>query len=173
MSFGKQDGLISPYPRPTTPRLYGPFGKMSSAFDVMPSLAPKTAMGYMRFHLPKQLPLFLAMFVSSAFSVIAQRDSAGTEEQARRIFPRFLESSSALGINFRNMASHTSKKYLIETMAPGVAYLTTTTTGVWIFSSSTGRRSPTRRPRELSRRSRVPSTGIAFITRSKTARLKT
>ncbi len=109
------------YPRPTTPRLYGPFGKMSSAFDVMPSLAPKTAMGYMRFHLPKQLPLFLAMFVSSAFSVIAQRDSVGTEEQARRIFPRFLESSSALGINFRNMASHTSKKYLIETMGAGVA----------------------------------------------------
>src|SRR5216683_2352528 len=27
MTFGKQDGLISPYPRPTTPRLYGPFGK--------------------------------------------------------------------------------------------------------------------------------------------------
>ena len=109
------------YPRPTTPRLYGPFGKMSSAFDVMPSLAPKTAMGYMRFHLPKQLPLFLAMFVSSAFSVIAQRDSVGTEEQARKMFPKFIETSSALGINFRNMASHTSKKYLIETMGAGVA----------------------------------------------------
>jgi len=94
---------------------------MSSAFDVMPSLAPKTAMGYMRFHLPKQLPLFLAIFVSSAFSVIAQRDSVGTEEQARKIFPKFMETSSALGINFRNMASHTSKKYLIETMGAGVA----------------------------------------------------
>ncbi len=94
---------------------------MSSAFDVMPSLAPKTAMGYMRFHLPKQLPLFLAMFVSSAFSVIAQRDSVGTEEQARKILPKFIETSSALGINFRNMASHTSKKYLIETMGAGVA----------------------------------------------------
>ena len=87
----------------------------------MPSLVPKTAMGYMRFHLPKQLPLFLAMVVSSAFSVIAQRDSAGTEEQARKIFPKFIETSSALGINFRNMASHTSKKYLIETMGAGVA----------------------------------------------------
>ena len=75
----------------------------------------------MRFHLPKQLPLFLAMVVSSAFSVIAQRDSAGTEEQARKIFPKFIETSSALGINFRNMASHTSKKYLIETMGAGVA----------------------------------------------------
>ena len=109
------------YPRPTTPRLYGPFGNISSALHVMPSLAPKTAMGHMRFHLPKQLPLFLAMFVSSAFSVIAQRDSVGTEEQARKIFPKFMETSSALGINFRNMASHTSKKYLIETMGAGVA----------------------------------------------------
>jgi len=61
------------------------------------------------------------MVVSSAFSVIAQRDSAGTEEQARKIFPKFIETSSALGINFRNMASHTSKKYLIETMGAGVA----------------------------------------------------
>src|SRR6266478_3665020 len=94
---------------------------MSSAFDVMPSLAPKTAMGYMRFHVPKQLPLFLAMFVSSAFSVIAQSDTVGTEEQARKLFPKFIETSSALGINFRNMASHTSKKYLIETMGAGVA----------------------------------------------------
>src|SRR6266550_7282053 len=87
----------------------------------MPSLAPKTAMGYMRFHLPKQLPLFLAMFVSSAFSVIDQRDSVGSEEQARKIFPKFIETSSALGINFRNMASHTSRKYLIETMGAGLA----------------------------------------------------
>jgi hypothetical protein len=61
------------------------------------------------------------MFVSSAFSVIAQRDSVGTEEQARKIVPKFIETSSALGINFRNMASHTSKKYLIETMGAGVA----------------------------------------------------
>jgi len=61
------------------------------------------------------------MFVSSAFSVIAQRDTVGTEEQARKLFPKFIETSSALGINFRNMASHTSKKYLIETMGAGVA----------------------------------------------------
>ena len=61
------------------------------------------------------------MVVSSAYSVIAQRDSVGTEEQARKIFPKFIETSSALGINFRNMASHTSKKYLIETMGAGVA----------------------------------------------------
>src|SRR5438094_4957158 len=76
-------------------------------------------MGYMRLHLPWQLPFFLAMVVSFAFPVIAQRDSV--EEQAKQISPKFIDTTSLLGINFRNMASHTSKKYLIETMAPGVA----------------------------------------------------
>jgi hypothetical protein len=78
-------------------------------------------MRFMRPHLPKQLPFFLAMVVLSAFTVIAQRDSVGPNEQANKISPKFIETSSALGINFRNAASHTSKKYLIETMAPGVA----------------------------------------------------
>jgi hypothetical protein len=78
-------------------------------------------MRYMRLHLPRQLPFFLAVLVSSAFPVIAQRDAVATEEQANKISPTFIETSSTLGINFRNVASHTSKKYLIETMAPGVA----------------------------------------------------
>jgi hypothetical protein len=94
---------------------------MSSAFYVMRSLAPRTAMGYMRLHLPNQLPFFLAMVVSSAFPVIAQHESVGTEEQATRISPKFIDTTSALGISFRNTASHTSRKYLLETMAPGVA----------------------------------------------------
>src|SRR6202521_2963639 len=80
-------------------------------------------MGYMRLHLPNQLAFFLAMVVSSAFPVIAQRDSAETGEQAKKISPKFIDTTFALGINFRNVASHTSKKYLIETMAPGVALL--------------------------------------------------
>ncbi len=94
---------------------------MSSAFYVMRSLAPGTATEYMRLHLPRQLPFFLALVVSSVFPVIAQRDSVGAEEQAKKISPRFIDVTAALGINFRNMASHTSKKYLIETMGPGVA----------------------------------------------------
>src|SRR5580704_7655035 len=94
---------------------------MSSAFYFTRSLAPRTAMRFMRPHLPKQLPFFLAMVVLSAFTVIAQRDSVGPNEQANKISPKFIETSSALGISFRNVASHTSKKYLIETMAPGVA----------------------------------------------------
>jgi hypothetical protein len=75
----------------------------------------------MRLQLPRQLPFFLAMVLSSAFPVIDQRDSIGTEEQTNKISPKFIEASSALGISFRNVAAHTSKKYLIETMAPGVA----------------------------------------------------
>jgi enediyne biosynthesis protein E4 len=78
-------------------------------------------MGYMRLHLPNQLAFFLAMVVSSAFPVIAQRDSVETGEQAKKISPKFIDTTFALGINCRNVASHTSKKYLIETMAPGVA----------------------------------------------------
>jgi enediyne biosynthesis protein E4 len=75
----------------------------------------------MRFRPPNRLPLFLALVVLSAVPVIAQRDSVGKEEQAKKISPKFIETSFALGINFRNMASHTSKKYLIETMGAGVA----------------------------------------------------
>jgi enediyne biosynthesis protein E4 len=78
-------------------------------------------MRYMRLHLPRQLPFFVAMVVASAISAIAQRDSVGAEEQAKKISPKFVDTTFALGINFRNMASHTSKKYLIETMGPGVA----------------------------------------------------
>jgi hypothetical protein len=61
------------------------------------------------------------MVLSAAFPAIDQRDSIGTEEQTNKISPKFIEASSALGISFRNVAAHTSKKYLIETMAPGVA----------------------------------------------------
>ena len=78
-------------------------------------------MGYMRLHLPNQLAFFLAMVVSSAFPVIAQRDSVETGEQAKKISPKFIDTTFALGINCRNVASHTSKKYLIETMGAGVA----------------------------------------------------
>jgi hypothetical protein len=77
----------------------------------------------MRLHLPNQLAFFLAMVVSSAFPVIAQRDAVETGEQAKKISPKFIDTTFALGINCRNVASHTSKKYLIETMAPGVALL--------------------------------------------------
>jgi enediyne biosynthesis protein E4 len=35
--------------------------------------------------------------------------------------PRFVDITSAAGVNFRGLASHTSRKYLLETMGSGVA----------------------------------------------------
>ncbi len=75
-------------------------------------------MEYMRLRLRNQLPFFVAMLVSLAFPAKAQRS---TSEQANKSHPKFTDVTSTLGLNFRNMASHTSKKYLIETMGPGVA----------------------------------------------------
>ncbi len=94
---------------------------MSSAFLVVRALAPSTEMECMRFHPSNQLSLFLMLIVSSAFPIIVQPEAVGNEEQAKRISPKFIDVTGALGINFRNMASHTSKKYLIETMGSGVA----------------------------------------------------
>ena len=37
--------------------------------------------------------------------------------------PRFTEVTAALGVRFQYLASHTSRKYLIETMGSGVALL--------------------------------------------------
>ena len=46
----------------------------------------------MRLHLSWQLPFFLAMLVSSASPVVAQRDSV--EEQAKQIYPKFIDTPS-------------------------------------------------------------------------------
>jgi enediyne biosynthesis protein E4 len=75
-------------------------------------------MEYMRLRLRNQLPFFVAMLVSLAFPAKAQRN---TSKQAQESHPEFTDVTFTLGLNFRNMASHTSKKYLIETMGPGVA----------------------------------------------------
>ena len=74
-------------------------------------------MDYMRFRLRNHLHFFVAMVVSLAFPAKAKR---ATSEQANKSHPKFTDVTSALGLNFRNMASHTSEKYLIETMGPGV-----------------------------------------------------
>jgi len=44
-----------------------------------------------------------------------------TAEQSKTTPTRFDDVTSALGLNFRHIASHTSRKYLIETMGSGVA----------------------------------------------------
>lgn len=78
-------------------------------------------MEYMRTRLGNQLPFFVATVILSAFPVIAQHGSIGRGVQAKIIPPKFIDATSTLGLSFRNMASHTSKKYLIETMGAGVA----------------------------------------------------
>jgi hypothetical protein len=78
-------------------------------------------MEYMKLRLPNQLPFFVAMVVSLAFPANAQHGPSGGGEQANKSHPKFTDATFALGLNFRNMASHTSKKYLLETMGPGVA----------------------------------------------------
>lgn len=78
-------------------------------------------MEYMRTRLGNQLPFFVATVILSAFPVIAQHGSVGRGVQAKIIPPKFIDATSTLGLSFRNMASHTSKKYLIETMGAGVA----------------------------------------------------
>lgn len=75
----------------------------------------------MRTRLGNQLPFFVATVILSAFPVIAQHGSIGRGVQAKIIPPKFIDATSTLGLSFRNMASHTSKKYLIETMGAGVA----------------------------------------------------
>ena len=61
--------------------------------------------------------------VLTFFSLIgnAQHKPGKTVEQAKTSVPRFTDVTSALGLKFQHLASHTSRKYLIETMGPGVA----------------------------------------------------
>jgi enediyne biosynthesis protein E4 len=70
---------------------------------------------------------FVALFATlwSIFSA-ASMEIAGQQSQSARPSPSanlgaFKEATSAAGINFEYLASHTSKKYLIETMGSGVA----------------------------------------------------
>ena len=61
--------------------------------------------------------------VLAFFSLIgnAQHKPGKTVEQAKTSVPKFTDVTSALGLKFQHLASHTSRKYLIETMGPGVA----------------------------------------------------
>jgi enediyne biosynthesis protein E4 len=58
--------------------------------------------------------LSLALF--AAATILSQ-----TSNPAPVVQPRFSDVTSALGIHFQHVASHTSRKYLIETMGSGVA----------------------------------------------------
>jgi enediyne biosynthesis protein E4 len=60
--------------------------------------------------------LGLLLFFGWILATRPQQSSAG-----KPVPGKFLDVTAALGIHFQHVASHTSKKYLIETMGPGVA----------------------------------------------------
>src|SRR5216683_1640028 len=76
-----------------------------------------------------RLALFVALFGWLVPSSVLQTKPASVVGQAASDQPaasskgtaKFIEVASALGINFEYVASHTSRKYLIETMGSGVA----------------------------------------------------
>ena len=64
--------------------------------------------------------LIFSGFVISPSVICQQRSSVVPVQPAQ---PKFTEVTAALGVRFQYLASHTSRKYLIETMGSGVALL--------------------------------------------------
>jgi enediyne biosynthesis protein E4 len=59
--------------------------------------------------------------LGSAFEASSRTDNASLSPEHIRIRPQFIDISESRGLNFQYLASHTPKKYLIETMGSGVA----------------------------------------------------
>jgi enediyne biosynthesis protein E4 len=68
----------------------------------------------------KVLMLIVSAFVISPIVICQQRSGLVPVQPAQ---PKFTEVTVALGVRFQYLASHTSRKYLIETMGSGVALL--------------------------------------------------
>src|SRR5580692_613126 len=54
-------------------------------------------------------------------ALFAFQNSRKASEQSKIVPGKFTDVTSSLGVSFHHLASHTSKKYLIETMGSGVA----------------------------------------------------
>jgi hypothetical protein len=68
--------------------------------------------------------LSLALLLCPALSVsgpLAAAQKGSSESTASRSGEAFVDATQRLGVSFQYQASHTSKKYLLETMGPGVA----------------------------------------------------
>jgi hypothetical protein len=70
--------------------------------------------------LPTSIILGLVVLVTLIPLGVSQ-DSAKTSDTSETSFVKFTDVTSALGVNFQYLSSHTSKKYLLETMGSGVA----------------------------------------------------
>ncbi len=64
--------------------------------------------------------LIVSAFVVSPMVMCQQRSSVVPVQPVQ---PKFIEVTAALGVRFQYLASHTSRKYLIETMGSGVGLL--------------------------------------------------
>jgi enediyne biosynthesis protein E4 len=64
--------------------------------------------------------VFLFLFAGGPLNANFDKQPEGTQQSAAAA-GKFVDVTAATGIGFRHMASKTSKKYLIETMGPGVA----------------------------------------------------
>ena len=64
--------------------------------------------------------LVVSAFVVSPIVICQQRSSVVPVQPVQ---PKFTDVTAALGVRFQYLASHTSRKYLIETMGSGVALL--------------------------------------------------
>jgi hypothetical protein len=82
------------------------------------------------FHSCSRRALAISLFGLLAFYAMAQKEPTSTAGAAAPVqsgsipeLAKFTNVTSALGLSFEYVASHTSKKYLIETMGSGVALL--------------------------------------------------
>lgn len=65
--------------------------------------------------------ILMVIAATSSFSGASLGGHSKYEGNLNAAHPRFTDVTAKLGLNYRNEASHTSRKYLIETMGPGVA----------------------------------------------------
>ena len=70
--------------------------------------------------LRKRVLLIAALCVSFTYPIWSQ-DRPKADEPPKAVLPQFTDVTSALGLHFQNLASHTLRKYLPETMGGGVA----------------------------------------------------
>src|SRR5260370_19985819 len=89
-----------------------PMKSRSSAF------IRKPAMKQQPLHVPARLVLVIALLLASAPRVSSQQAAVSSPAAAQ---PKLTDVTSAIGLHFQHVASHTSRKYLIETMGSGVA----------------------------------------------------
>src|SRR5260370_32962570 len=84
-----------------------PFESGSSAFIRQP------AMKQLPLHVPAPLVLMIALLLASVATVSSQQTAVSSPGAVQR---KLADVTSAIGLHFQHVASHTSLKYAIETM---------------------------------------------------------